>query len=438
MSFVESPAASEEAQAVERVLSSRHFKRAPLLSAFLAYVCRRAEEDASVRISEHEIGVKVFHRTGGFDPREDNIVRTYARQLRKRLEEYYASDGEQDALRIEIPRGGYVPVFTVRAPRETPVLEPIDSSHTASVVDADRFAGASFAGPARHSTKAKSRLWQRGLLFLVIYSAAMVWIVQWILGSHRQPELRSALHPLWTQLFSHDRDTFIVPGDTGFVILQEMNHRTFSLAEYLSWISEETRGESLAMSYLKDQTYTSMLNLTIVSSLQRLPEAIPDRFVIRAAKNIRFEDLRDGDAVLLGSSYSNPWDELFQDRLNFRFVSYPKEDRSGIVNEHPEDGEAAEYVPETKSFSHKTYAVLAFVPNLNKTGHVLLLQGLDTAGTQAAADMLFDGDELQPLLIKAETARGHLNGFEILIEATSLDPGSHAMHSHIVASRFYP
>jgi hypothetical protein len=424
-SAVDSSVASQEELAVERVLYSRYFQRAPLLSAFLAYVCQRAVEDASARISEYEIGVNVFHRASSFDPREDNIVRTYARQLRKRLEEYYATDGEHDELRIEIPRGGYVPVFTARTMPEVPILEPV-------------VAPASLREVPRHSRKAQFRLWLRGILFLTLYSAAFLWIAQWVLKPHLPLEHRSALHPLWTQLFSHDRDTFLVPGDTGFVILQQVNHRTFSLAEYLSWFSVEAQGNTLAMSYLKDQTYTSMLNLTIVSSLQRLPEAIPDRFVIRAVKDLRFDDLRDGNAILLGSNYSNPWDELFQDHLNFRFVNDPKADRYWIVDQRPERGEAAEYAPETMSFSHRTYAVLAFLPNLNKTGHVLLVQGLDAAGTQAAADMLFDGDELQPLLGKAMAARRHLDGFELLIEANSLGPDSHATSSQIVASRFYP
>jgi hypothetical protein len=426
-STVDSFVASQEEQAVERVLCSRYFQRAPLLSAFLVYVCQRAVEDASARISEHEIGVSVFHRASSFDPREDNIVRTYARQLRKRLDEYYSTDGEQDALRIEIPRGGYVPVFTARAIPEIAVLEP-----------AVPLVPAPLREVPRHSRKAQFRLWLRVIVFLVLYSVAFLWIAQWVLKSHRPPEHRSPLHSLWTQLFSHDRDTFLVPGDTGFVILQQVNHRTFSLAEYLSWFSVEAQGNALAMSYLKDQTYTSMLNLKIVSSLQRLPEAIPDRFVIRATKDIHFDDLRDGNAILLGSNYSNPWDELFQDHLNFRFVNDPKADRYWIVNRHPKQDEVAEYASETKSFSHKTYAVLAFVPNLNKTGHVLLVQGLDAAGTQAAADMLFNGDELQPLLTKAMASRGHLEGFEFLVEANSLDPDSHATSSHVVASRFYP
>jgi hypothetical protein len=239
------------------------------------------------------------------------------------------------------------------------------------------------------------------------------------------------------ELFDHDRDTFIVPGDVGFVILQQANRRVFSLGQYLDWSSVQTSGAPLSMAYLKDETYTSVLNLNIISSLQMLPEAIPDRFVIRAAKNIRFDDLQDGNAILLGSNYSNPWDELFSEHLNFRFVNRPDENRYWIVNQHPLAGETAVYEPTAKANLHRTYAVIAFLPNLKDTGQVLLLQGLDAAGTQAAANMLFSGDELQQILRNAERAPGHLRSFEVLIEATSLDSDSHATGSHIVASRFY-
>src|ERR1700744_2988872 len=90
-------------QTLACVLASPFFTKAPLLSSFLTYICRRAFEDETVRISEHEIALQVFHRPSDFDPREDNIVRTYARHLRKRLQDYYAAEGQMDRLQIEIP-----------------------------------------------------------------------------------------------------------------------------------------------------------------------------------------------------------------------------------------------------------------------------------------------------------------------------------------------
>ncbi|WP_433966324.1 hypothetical protein [Tunturiibacter gelidiferens] len=420
---------SEEYAAVERIVGSRHFAKSPLLSSFLTYASRRALEDGMVRISEHEIGLNVFQRSASFDPREDNIVRTYARHLRKRLQEYYETDGENDLIRVEIPKGTYVPVFrTIEAPAEFEV----------AVADSLPEKGASQANfpVARSRWRQAWMLWAAALL-LAVYSTTLFWAGRWTVHPQTATEHRNTLHPLWTQLFRPDRDTFVIPGDVGFVIFQQENHRTFSLEEYLNWFSSPASNSLLSMSYLRDRTYTSMQNLAIVSSLQRLPETLPDRFIVRAAKDVRFDDLRDGNAILLGSNFSNPWDEIFGEKLNFHFVDRPNEDRDWIVNRHPVEGEASIYEPTTTNTTHRTNAVVAFVQNLDKNGHVLLLQGLDAAGTQAAADMLLNSEEMQRVIQAAMNRYGAAVSFELLIEANSLDANSHATSSRIVASRFH-
>ncbi len=57
----------------------------------------------------------VFGRSEGYDSNEDNIVRSYARNLRKRIDEYFATEGRDEDLRLEIPRGGYIPIFSTRS-----------------------------------------------------------------------------------------------------------------------------------------------------------------------------------------------------------------------------------------------------------------------------------------------------------------------------------
>lgn len=382
-----------------------------------------------VRISEYEIGISVFQRSASFDPREDNIVRTYARHLRKRLQEYYETSGEKDSVRIEIPKGTYVPIFNVRqvaAENGAPWDEANEKESVPQTLP-----------PAE-------RLWweERWLLavialLFITYSLAVFWFARSTVSARAETEHRSKLHPLWEQLFHPDQDTLVIPGDIGFVILQQANHRTFSLAEYLNWFSAQSPDNHLSMAYLRDQTYTSVVNLSIVANLQRLPEAIADHFIIRATKNVRFEDLRDGNAILLGSSYSNPWDEIFNNKLNFQLANHPNEDRFWIVNRHPAKGEAGVYESTTTNTNHRTYAVVAFVQNLDKNGHILLIQGLDTAGTQAAADMLFHSDEMQTIVQKAIRQHGATGSFELLIAADSLDANSHAISSRIIATRFH-
>ena len=430
MSSVASPPTSEQYAAVQRILASRNFLRAPLLSSFLMYASKRALDDGIVRLSEGEIGINVFQRRSDFDPRQDNIVRTYARHLRKRLQDYYETDGQNDTIRVEIPKGTYVPVFREREMQQAKAGPAIYQSVPSTKDHVGR--NELSARPSRW--RRVWRLWPVALL-LTGYSIALWRVAQRTTHPAAVAVRGSTLHPLWTQLFRPDRDTFVIPGDTGFVILQQSNRRTFSLAEYLNWFSSESPDSRMSMSYLKDETYTSMLNLEIVSDLKSLPEAIGHRFIIRAAKNVRFDDLRDGNAILLGSSYSNPWDELFSGKLNFHFVNRPGENRFWIVNQHPVAGEAGAYESSTSNTSHRTYAVVAFVHNLNNNGHVLLLQGLDAAGTQAAADMLFNDDDRQSAIQTTLNRYAAKGSFELLIEVNSLDANSHIVGSRIVASR---
>jgi len=64
------------------------------------------------------IAIEVFGRSPDYDPTQDSIVRTEAGRLRARLTEYYAGEGKGDALVIEVPKGGYTPVF--RQPEAAP------------------------------------------------------------------------------------------------------------------------------------------------------------------------------------------------------------------------------------------------------------------------------------------------------------------------------
>ena len=94
---------------LERILASRHFAKSNLLSRFLRYICERSLLGAGNALTEHHIGVHVFGRPEGYDCSADNIVRNYARQLRNRLDDYYRWEGQNELLRLEVPRGGYKP-----------------------------------------------------------------------------------------------------------------------------------------------------------------------------------------------------------------------------------------------------------------------------------------------------------------------------------------
>jgi TolB-like protein/Tfp pilus assembly protein PilF len=104
-------------EALNRILASRTFRAAEREKAFLRYVVERTLQGRGAEIKEYTVGVEAFGRGDAFDPRRDTIVRTEARNVRLRLERYYAGEGQADPLRIELPKGGYAARFTASAER---------------------------------------------------------------------------------------------------------------------------------------------------------------------------------------------------------------------------------------------------------------------------------------------------------------------------------
>src|SRR5690349_19360630 len=101
------PSREEYRDLVDRILASSEFRKAPRLRDFLQYVVDRKLADSSHELTEVFIGQRVFRRPASYNPSEDSIVRTEARNLRQRLERYFSGDGRDEPILLEIPKGGY-------------------------------------------------------------------------------------------------------------------------------------------------------------------------------------------------------------------------------------------------------------------------------------------------------------------------------------------
>ena len=101
------PSTSEVRAALERILASRCFQQAGRASDFLRFVVEQTLAGGGQRLKGYTIGVEVFGRPADFDAQSDALVRVEAGRLRRRLVEYYASEGIADQVRIELPRGTY-------------------------------------------------------------------------------------------------------------------------------------------------------------------------------------------------------------------------------------------------------------------------------------------------------------------------------------------
>jgi TolB-like protein/tetratricopeptide (TPR) repeat protein len=116
---------SEQAQeALSRILNSRTFSHAEKLAEFLEYVVIHAIRGDRSSLKETCIGIGLYNRSPGYDPKIDSLVRTQARRVRERLERYYREEGEGDPVVITIPKGGYIASFRQRDVEEAPTELP--------------------------------------------------------------------------------------------------------------------------------------------------------------------------------------------------------------------------------------------------------------------------------------------------------------------------
>ncbi len=101
------------------VLSSPRFKGGDRSRRLLRYLVDECLQGRATGLKQFSIALDVFDRGPDFDPRVDPVVRTEAGKLRRALDDYYTSDGKYDAIRFELPKGGYAVIFHVCEQQET-------------------------------------------------------------------------------------------------------------------------------------------------------------------------------------------------------------------------------------------------------------------------------------------------------------------------------
>src|SRR6202789_75394 len=436
----------QEWQLALRVAASKGFCKSDLLQKFLLYVCEQQLMGNTREITEQRIGTQIFNRATDYNPGEDNIVRSYARLLRKRIDEYFEREGYEEPMRVIIPRGGYVPVFHHSADVQKTRFSNLSGQtlvEEARPVLADKAVDAPEIPGAVRYTVSKDR-WQPAWLSIFIGRSvgALLASAGWLATRMVQEErAEGPTHLIWVQRFQRNGNTLIVPADSGLGILQNLTGHLIALEEYANgtYLADMKSLPGLGLENLNDlrhQRYTSVVSLNIAAMLTQLPEFAANRSQIRYARSITTEDLKSSNAILLGSTHTNPWVSLFEQHLNFRLEYMPEVDQSFVLNEDPIGTEQKRYLNGTAGTANRTYGAIDYLPSLDGTGHVLIIQGLNMAATQAAADTLFNSEEMKPILKQVVRPNGSLKSFELLIETSSI--GATAPGAQVIATRFYP
>jgi hypothetical protein len=412
---------------VNRVVSSRGFSKAGQLRELLLYIARIAIESPSAEITEQEIGCRVLGRRPDYDTQADNIVRVQVRHLRQKLEEYFAGDGQDEPILLSIPKGRRALVFEMR-----PVAQPEPTLGSVA--------------PAVPAAAAASRkLVIAGCVAGLVAVLAGAFLAGRLSASAVPGPTRSAHrespNPLWRRLFTHDQPTTIVIADSTLVVLQDLLGTNLTLDEYVAGaprkLIEKVASPELraALWQIAGRQHTSLADATLSGKLYELGRGFNSNVSVRYSRNMNVRDFNTGNFILIGSKRGIPWIDLFESDMNFLFDRFGPDRRFGFRNKRPAAGEAGEYSSLVRSDGHyQAFATISLVPNLTRTGSVLLLAGVSMEATEAAGEFTMSNsfDKLIAQVSQGSTSN-ELPYFEALIRTEAVSGAPHKIE--LVASR---
>jgi hypothetical protein len=440
----------QKRELLQRVLHSPQFSRCSALRAFLNYVTENAIAGNLELIKEQSIGAAALGRGPGYDPSADNIVRVRAHELRQKLEKHFETVGACEPVVISVPRGTYIPEFRVRtvdAPLTTDSRTVDTPAREAGVVSEPRSGMSGFETPGPAKTAGGRKLWRYlPWFFTSLFAGALV--LSLLHNSGMRPAAKGvkpqqAVRDFWGPLFAEpNRDVLAISADSGFALWQDLSNQDLNLADYLARKDLQLSPPDPFMRELAARRLTSPADVAVTARISALSQAFGGHLVSEYARNVNLQQFRTANAVVIGSRRSNPWAELFEAKLNFVLVREGKTGASVFRNRSPRHGEAPVYGDSdvlaslgTEEHEVDSYALIAVVRGLADNGRVVLLEGLNMEGTQAAGEMVTDPARLAEMLRQM----GHQPGtpvppLEALLRLTSV-PGGYT-DSKTIAFRY--
>jgi hypothetical protein len=345
---------SEVRQALDRVFDSPGFRASRRSQDFLRYVVERTLEGQSESLKERTIGIDVFGRPAAYDPSDDATVRVKAGEVRKRLGHYYATEGQHDEIRIELPAGTYVPEFVRLDPPAAPAEpKPVE-------VQA--------AGPPGFSWKRLALLLP---MLLVIAIAAGAWL------KLRAPD--TVVDQFWAPVLRGSAPLLL---STAYVPVYGVDPKMTP--------ERPTRFEDFVP--LNDQ-FVGGGDLMAVARISAMLNRTHHPYRVKIGSDVSFQDLRTGPTALIGYSYTR-WREISQ-QLRF-FIDAERRPRMVTDNGKPTEWS----LPDLPADRHtnEDYAIVTRVFHPDTQAMLVEVAGITQYGTEAAADLITTPEYLDEAL----------------------------------------
>jgi hypothetical protein len=382
------------------ILKSSYFSGSKRCQEFLEFIVNHALDGNLDYLTERFLGAELFGRPISYETGTDSIVRVRANDVRRRLAQYYSEGHGGARVVIELVSGSYVPEFHWREPT---AAEPVPSvpSLAGPAMQSEASHPAPVAVPSMATSSAEARK-RRSRLFAALIAIALV------LGSYagwwlRERSLDSSLYPLknvpsmntlWSAFLNPGHETDIVLSDVSFQLLEDIEKRSFTLNDYLnrSYLSQTATQDSASnlksvIALIASKNFGNSSEFRLAERMKAL-DPIGNRIHIYNARDYSSALAGRNNMILIGSQYSNPWQQLFESRLNFK-ENPPGVEPGVVMNNSPKPGEHSIYSPTDAA----GYCVVAYLLDPDRGTKALLIEGTSSEATEAGGDFLLSEDK---------------------------------------------
>ena len=383
-------------QEVEIVVNSHILHGSESLCKLLRYLAEQTLDHPGNSVKEYQIATEVFGRPANFDPHLDSTVRVQAGRLRLKLAEYYNSEGAQDPVVLELPKGSYSLSFHLRS--------AIPARHEPSAQDRPQ-GGQEAAQPQMRKSGAV-------IIPLAILLAIAVGVIAILLTRsnpqkiHASEDIPAAYQVFWKTFVSSPQEPWVIFSNAAFVGRPETGMR------YLN-ATHDSPGLIL-------DHYTGVGEVLAVHELDRVFDLLKKNIRVKRGTLFSLDDAKNNDLIFVGSPAENltlleiPGTQQF---VFQRITAGPRKGDLAVANVHPQADESKLFIasPSNETLT-EDYAVIGLVRGLDPSRSVLILAGTTTMGTQAAVEYVCHQDSLEELLLRLSVSKtGELKPFEAVL-----------------------
>ncbi len=385
---------------VHRILRSSQFASSARLRDFLIHVSVCALRDTPEEATEQQVGIHVFQRRPGFNTSEDSIVRSQARLLRIKLAAYFASEGASEEIRIEIPRGRYLPEFL-----------PAPGNQINSILDGDVMAGTHLLEPDAGSMRGPRLLTRRQNMASVL---PIPLAKADLLPSVQRPDGPSPLDVFWRPIFSGPRPMVIYSNEPF----------AGSYKKGLRYARSNHRNGSPDSVF---DHFTGTGEVQSVFHITRLFERSRVDFALKRSALVPWDEAKVSNLIFIGSATENSALRVLPAAKHFHLAP----GASAITNLRPFAGEPKKFCRSGHPIT-RDYAILSVGPGMMPSRYALVFAGLTTLGTQAAVEFACHSETVSDLLPQIVNS-GTVRPFEAILEVSIT--GGVPLQTRLVAVR---